>query len=718
MKFFKYLLFTLFLTGINVFMAYAENGSRLWLRYDKIQNQQVLASYQKLISSVYFDANSETTKVALSELKKGLNGLFGQNVVFSNDGNNSLIIGNTTNSEIKKLIGPVDFKNLSDGFIIKTVIKNNNNKVVIAADSDLGLLYGVFHFLKLLQSHQNISQLNIVEKPKIKNRILNHWDNLDRTVERGYAGISIWDWYKLPGYTPTKYTDYARANASIGINGSVLNNVNSNSLSLTKEYLIKTAAIANVFRPYGIKVYLSARFSAPIEIGGLKTADPLDPDVQQWWKDKIKEVYQYIPDFGGFLVKANSEGQPGPQNYGRNHADGANMLATALKPYHGIVMWRAFVYDDKVPDDRAKQAYNEFKPLDGQFMDNVLVQVKNGAIDFQPREPFHPLFGAMPKTPLVMEFQITQEYLGFSSHLVYLGALFKEVLDEDTYAKGKGSTVSKVITGEIDNHQLTGIAGVANIGSDANWTGHPFAQSNWYSFGRLAWNPDLSVKDIASEWIKLTFTNDEASVKQLTEMMISSRETVVDYMTPLGLHHIMARNHHYGPGPWVKEAGRPDWTSVYYHKADNLGVGFNRTSTGSNALAQYHPEIAKLYEKKETTPLKYLLWFHHVNWNEEISLNKTLWNAMVEHYYKGVNSVETMRKTWKGLEKNIDEDRFKEVSQLLAVQHQEAKWWRDACLLYFQSFSKLPLPNGYEKPEHDLEYYENLKFEFVPGIKN
>ncbi|TKB95714.1 alpha-glucuronidase family glycosyl hydrolase [Pedobacter cryophilus] len=718
MKIHKINLLTLILLLGTIFMAFAEDGSRLWLRYDQIQNQQVLMAYKKQIAAVSFVANSPTQKVAYAELKKGIVGLFGQDAIFSSTSNNTLLIGDSSNKEIKQLIKAGYFKDLGEGFIIKVVIQNQMTKTIIAAANDVGLLYGTFHFLKLLQSQQDVSKLNIVEKPKIKNRILNHWDNLDGTVERGYAGTSIWDWHKLPGYTPTKYTDYARANASIGINGSVLNNVNSNSLSLTKEYLIKTAAIAHVFRPYGIKVYLSARFSAPIEIGGLKTADPLNPEVQQWWKDKVKEVYQYIPDFGGFLVKANSEGQPGPQNYGRNHADGANMLATALKPYNGIVMWRAFVYDDKVPDDRAKQAYNEFKSLDGQFMDNVLVQVKNGAIDFQPREPFHPLFGAMPKTPLMMEFQITQEYLGFSTHLVYLGALFKEVLEEDTYSKGKGSTVSKVITGEIDNHQLTGIAGVANIGSEANWTGHPFAQANWYSFGRLAWNPDLSAEEIASDWIKLTFTNDNVAVNEIKNMMISSREAVVDYMTPLGLHHIMARNHHYGPGPWVKDAGRPDWTSVYYHKADNIGVGFNRTSTGSNALAQYHPEIAKLYEKKETTPLKYLLWFHRVQWNEEIAPNKTLWNAMVEHYYEGVKSVEEMQNKWQKLDGEIDEDRFKEVSQLLAVQHQEAKWWRDACLLYFQSFSKLPLPAGYEKPAHSLEFYEQQRFYFVPGIKN
>ncbi len=349
------------------------------------------------------------------------------------------------------------------------------------------MLYGTFHFLRLVQTQENIDKLNIVSVPKIQNRILNHWDNLNRTVERGYAGSSIWDWHKLPGYIDQRYIDYARANASIGINGTVLTNVNANALALTKMYLEKFAALADVFRPYGIKVYLTARFSAPVEIGGLKTADPLDPEVQEWWKKKTNEIYEYIPDFGGFLVKANSEGQPGPQNYKRTHADGANMLADAVAPHGGIVMWRAFVYSNETPDDRFKQAYNEFKPLDGQFRKNVLLQVKNGPIDFQPREPFHPLFGAMPKTPLMMEFQITQEYLGQGTNLVYLSTMFKEALDADTYSKGKGSTVAKVVDGSLDNHTISAIAGVANIGSDRNWTGHPFAQANWYAYGRLRW---------------------------------------------------------------------------------------------------------------------------------------------------------------------------------------------------------------------------------------
>ena len=699
--------------------AFAETGYRLWLRYDEIGDKALLARYRSELRSYNFPASSAVAVVAKKEFANALKGLLGQPAVASSSKTASLFIGTPESSaQIRALIKPAELLNLGDGYLIRTLGAKGQQQLVIAAATDKGVLYGVFHLIRLLQTHQQLSGLEIRERPMIENRVLNHWDNLDGTVERGYAGTSLWEWHKLPGFTQTRYTDYARANASIGINGTVLNNVNANALSLTKPYLEKAAALANVFRPYGMKVYLSARFSAPIEIGGLKTADPLDANVQRWWSEKVKEIYQYIPDFGGFLVKANSEGQPGPQNYGRSHADGANMLADALAPFNGIVMWRAFVYDDKVPDDRAKQAYNEFKGLDGKFRPNVLIQVKNGAVDFQPREPFHPLFGAMPATPLMMEFQLTQEYLGFSTHLAYLGTLFQETLSSDTYAKGKGSTVADVITGKLDQHQLTGIAGVANIGSDLNWCGHPFAQSNWYSYGRMAWNPGLSAEQMADEWISMTFSTDSVAVKDIKAMMISSRETIVNYMTPLGLHHIMARNHHYGPGPWVKDAGRADWTSVYYHKADSKGIGFDRTTSGSNALAQYRPEIAVTYGDVKTIPEKYLLWFHHLNWNDKLSSGKTVWDEMVGHYYGGVHDVDKMRKQWKTMQGRIDEDRYLEVSELLDIQYDEAAWWRDACVLYFQSFSGLPLPAGFEKPVHDLAYYQNLKFYFVPGIKN
>ena len=607
--------FLTFLLLFTFLIGKSEDGYELWLRYKPVDNQVLLNEYCKAIKEVVVFGQSETTEVIKSEIARGLSAMLVQPYSVSSvvSSENVLVIGTPSNSEFIRslnLVSRLDRLGNEGYLIVETTSKGKKN-IVIASNSEVGTLYGAFHFLRLIQSNKSVVALNIEEKPQTTHRLLNHWDNLDRTIERGYAGFSIWDWHKLPDYIDPRYTDYARANASIGINGTVITNVNANALVLTDQYIKKVAALAKVFRPYGIKIYLTARFSAPVEIGGLKTADPLDAQVADWWKTKVEEIYKAIPDFGGFLVKANSEGQPGPQNYGRNHADGANMLAKALAPHGGVVMWRAFVYDHNVPDDRAKQAYTEFNPLDGKFDENVFVQVKNGAIDFQPREPFHPLFGAMPKTPLMMEFQITQEYTGCATHLVYLAPLFEECLDADTHAKGKGSTVAKVIDGSLDNHLYSGMAGVSNIGNDRNWTGHPFAQSNWYAYGRLAWNPNLSSEDIADEWIRQTFSNDSKVIDVLKPMMMQSREAMVDYMTPLGLHHIMARNHHWGPGPWV-DGGRPDWTSLYYHRADSLGIGFNRSSTGSNAVAQYYEPVRQQFDKLENCPENLLLWFHHV----------------------------------------------------------------------------------------------------------
>jgi alpha-glucuronidase len=527
--------------------------------------------------------------------------------------------------------------------------------------------------------------------------------------------LSIWNWHTLPDFIDQRYIDYARANASIGINGTVLTNVNANSLVLTKEYLIKVKALADVFRPYGIKVYLTARFSSPIEIGNLKTADPLEPQVQQWWKQKADEIYSYIPDFGGFLVKANSEGQPGPQNYGRTHADGANMLADAVASHNGVVIWRAFVYSNETPTDRFKQAYDEFKPLDGKFRKNILIQVKNGPIDFQPREPFSPLFGGMPQTPLMMEFQLTQEYLGQGTHLVYEAPLFKEVLDADTYENEKGSTVAKVIDGSLDDHRLSGIAGVSNIGNDINWTGHPFGQANWYAFGRLAWNYNLTSDEIADEWIRQTFSNNKSFVDTVKKIMIASREAVVNYMTPLGLHHIMGYGNHYGPAPWYNKAPRADWNPVYFHRADSAGIGFDRTEKGSNALAQYKPEVAKKFENISTCPEKFLLWFHHVSWTYKLKSGRSLWDELCYKYNEGVDTVRWMQSAWNNLKNYVDAQRFDEVKMLLNIQQKEAVWWRNACLLYFQTYSAMPIPSQYEKPGHTLQYYESLKFPYAPG---
>jgi len=708
-----------FLFILISFSAWAQKDYKLWLQYNVVSNSAIASEYKNNLKKIVVLGNSETIKIAEKELKIGFLDLFGNILEINSDikGENNLIIGSQSslNAEVKKEVKSDFDKINTEGFIIKSISLKSKKQIIITGKNDIAVLYGVFNFLRILQTNKSIQNLNIVDSPKTNIRILNHWDNLDRTIERGYAGFSLWNWQKLPDFIDQRYIDYARMNASIGINGTVLNNVNANALILTPQYLEKVEALANVFRPYGIKVYLTARFSAPIEIGKLKSADPKDPEVMNWWKNKAKEIYKRIPDFGGFLVKANSEGQPGPQNYGRDHVDGANMLADAVAPFGGIIMWRAFVYSEHDANDRAKQAYAEFQPYDGKFKKNVIVQVKNGAIDFQPREPFHPLFGAMPKTPLMMEFQITQEYLGFSTHLVFLPKLFQEVLESDTYQKGKSSTVAKVIDGTLYENKLTGIAGVANIGNDLNWTGHPFAQANWYGFGRLAWNPYLDSETIADEWLRCTFSNDENFIKPVKKMMIYSREAVVNYMTPLGLHHIMDTGHHYGPGPWVSDLSRPEWNPTYYHKADKNGIGFDRSKSGTNATSQYAPELEKLFDNIETCPEKDLLWFHHISWDYKLKNGQTLWNGLSLKYQEGVNQVTEMQNVWNKAEKYIDYERFNEVKMLLEIQQKEAKWWRDACLLYFQQFSGKELPEGVEKPTQTLEYFKSLKFPFAPG---
>lgn len=696
--------------------AFADDGYRLWLRYDKIQNVNLVNQYKQLTIAPRIIGNSPVMQVVRTELQKALSGLLGINYPAANSFSSkpTLLIG--TLAAIGQSQGIAErssFSELNDeGFHISN--SSSGKMIVITGNTDIGVLYGVFHFIRLLQTQQDISNLNIFSSPKIKYRLLNHWDNLNRTVERGYAGASIWDWHKLPDYIDQRYIDYARANASIGINGTVLTNVNANATILTPQYLVKVAALANVFRPYGIKVFLTARFSAPIEMGNLKTADPLDAAVQNWWKQKVKEIYTLIPDFGGFLIKANSEGQPGPQDYHRTHADGANMFADALAPYHGIVLWRAFVYSQQ-STDRFKQAYEEFTPLDGQFKSNVILQVKNGPIDFQPREPFSPLFGAMPKTPLAMEFQLTQEYLGQGTHLVFEAPLFKEILNADTYEKGKGSTVAKIIDGSANHFSLTAIAGVSNIGNDINWCSHPFAQANWYALGRLAWDYNLSSKQIAEEWLQQTFSNDKYFVSTAANMMLHSHEALVNYMTPLGLAHIMYNGHHYGPMPWGNTLGRPDWNPVYYHKADSAGIGFNRTATGSNALAEYKTEVSDLWSDSNTCADTYLLWFQHVSWNHQMHSGRTLWNELCYKYYTGVDSIKAIQQQWNALEKFTDTERFNQVKQLLNIQVKEAVWWRNACLLYFQTFSRMPIPANYEQPDKTLDYYKSLRFPFAPG---
>jgi len=531
--------------------------------------------------------------------------------------------------------------------------------------------------------------------------MLNHWDNLDGT--RVYPGFSVWDWHTLPTYIKQRYIGYARANASIGINGTVLNNVNADPLIVTHDYLVKVAALADAFRPYGIKIYLCANSNSPMKLGGLKTADPLDPQVKEWWKDKVKEIYALIPDFGGFLVKANSEGEPGPGDYDRTQADGANVLAEALSPYNGIVIWRAFVYAYN-PKDRAREAYDIFKPLDGKFASNVALQVKNGPLDFQPREPFSPLFGAMPKTPMMMEFDIGPGALGEDIGLTYLAPMWRECLISDTYAKGKGSTVAKVIDGSLDNYRLTGVAGVSNISGDCSWTGNTFGQANWYAFGRLAWDYELTSEQIAEEWIRMTFSNDTSVIIPIEKIMMASRENVVNYRDPIGLNMLGGWSVYHGP--WVNNSVHTDWNSPYYHRADSIGLGFDRTRSGSDAVDQYYPPVADEFNSLKDCPENELLWFHHVPWTYKMESGKTLWDELCCHYYDGVKGVEKIRNTWDSLKGRIDDEEFNSVRMMLKIQHDDAITWRDGCVLYFQTISRLPIPAGLPAPGHDLEYYE------------
>ena len=586
--------------------------------------------------------------------------------------------------------GPVALKKQKslarDGY----TIKSQGGKTVIAASSDAGLLYGAYHLLRLQQTGKSCSNLDISEQPVYDLRILNHWDNPNGTVERGFAGRSI---FLNPDLERMKI--YGRANASIGINGTVLNNVNAKPEALSAESLQKAKAIADQLRPYGIRVYLSINFASPIKLGGLKTADPLDAEVVGWWKEKVGEIYRLIPDFGGFLVKANSEGEPGPQDFGRSHADGANMLAGVLKPHKGIVMWRAFVYNPQ-SKDRANQAYEEFMPLDGQFADNVIIQIKNGPIDFQPREPYSPLFTAMQKTPMMVEFQITQEYLGAANHLAYLAPMWTEFFSF------------------VKPASLKAMAGVANIGDDTNWCGHHFAQSNWYAFGRLAWNPALSPKEIAEEWLSQTFGRTENGElrtlsSQLVKLMLDSREACVNYMMPLGIHHIFAGGHHYGPEPWYQPQGvRADWTPPYYHRADSIGLGFDRTLKGSANVKQYPEDLCRLYNDINTCPENLLAWFHHVPWDRRMKSGRTFWEELCHKYDEGVRDTRRFLAVWDAMQPFVDRQRFDEVQRKLRIQTRDAEWWRDACLLYFQTFSHRPIPQDMEHPVHNLD--EMMKF--------
>ena len=619
----------------------SEDGSQLWLRYNKVNTCQVKTNGQ-----------SPTIDIAVRELSDYYQG---PTVTLMID---------------KEQKEPL----INDGFIIKND--------TIKACNDLGLLYGAYELLRLQKEDNPLLRSKeftrgIKSEPYYSLRLLNHWDNLDGSIERGYAGNSIvWDkdQAKLSKNNTQRLIEYARANASIGINGTVLNNVNASPKILTKPYLQEVKRIADILRPYGIRVYLSINFATPLALKQTKTADPLDKKVAEWWKKKAKEIYKLIPDFGGFLVKANSEGQPGPFDYNRSHADGANMLADALKPYGGIVMWRCFVYGAKHKgEDRVKQAVSEFQPLDGQFRDNVILQTKNGPLDFQPREPYSPIFDQIQKTPNMVELQITQEYLGQSRHLVYLAPMWREFF---VY---------------VHPNKLRAIAGVANIGDDANWCGHHFSQANWYAFGRLAWDPFLKSERIAREWLRQTFTLDKGFVEPMQRVMMESREACVNYMMPLGLHHIFSFDHHYGPEPDGFKAEYPiEWCPVYYHKADAKGIGFDRSSTGSDAVSQYREPLNEIYNDLESCPEEYLLWFHHVPWNYQMKSGLTLWQEMQEKYNSGVRDVERFCLIWDNMKPYFQNDmqRWNEVKARMDHQLENARKWRDVCLNYFGSFAK------------------------------
>ena len=666
MKKYLILLFTV-LTSLHV--SAQSDGSQLWLGKQYANSCQVISQLP----------NDATAKIAKQELE---NNWRGKNVELKID---------------KSL-------NLGEGYNIYARPAQQGDNIqyeaTITASNPIGLLYGAYELIRLQNTdayntgsgnQQNFSKaIDETEKPQVGLRILNHWDNLDGSIERGYAGKSIFKWEEIKlgkngkgGSISKSLHDrlitYARANASLGINGSVLNNVNASPKMMTAEYINKVKVIANILRPYGIRVYLSINFASPMALGYTKTADPLDKKVQQWWKKKAKEIYATIPDFGGFLVKANSEGQPGPGDYHRTHADGANMLADAVKPYGGIIMWRSFVYGaNHKGEDRVKQAVSEFKSMDGKFRDNVILQSKNGPLDFQPREPYAPIFDNIKQTPQIAELQITQEYLGQSKHLTYLAPMWKEFF------------------GFVNPDRLVGISGVANIGDDANWCGHPFSQANWYAFGRLAWNPSLTAEEIAHEWLVQTYENqNEKFTKPVEMMMMTSREACVNYMMPLGLHHIFKFDHHYGPEPDGFIASYPlEWCPVYYHKADAQGVGFDRSSKGTDAVGQYPEPYRSLYDNIETCPEEYLLWFHHVPWTYKMKSGSTLWQELCMKYNMGVAMVEVYRDFWHTSAKQYmkgHEQEWQHTDSLLNVQLENAKEWRNTCLKYFQTFSKMKI---------------------------
>jgi alpha-glucuronidase len=673
--------------------ANAETGSDLWLRYRPLP-MATRAGYASALRTLVVPIQSPTGDAIAAELSRGLKGLLGRDVprVDGATAAGAVIAGTPSALPALAALGwDAELRAAGEeGYVIRSTKVSGHPAIVIASIGESGALYGTFRFLRLLQGHEPIASLDIADRPRLTRRLLNHWDNLDGSIERGYAGRSLF-W---PTPSESRIVDYARANASIGINGAVINSVNANPQSLTAPWLDKAAAIARLLRPYRIRVYLAANFAAPVQIGGLKTSDPRDAAVARWWREKADEIYQRIPDFGGFVVKANSEGQPGPQDYGRTHADGANLLAEAVARQGGVVMWRAFVYNASVDPDRIKRAYAEFVPLDGAFRGNVFAQVKNGPLDFQPREPFHPIFGAMPRTPLMAELQITQEYLGQSTHAVYLAPMWTEFLNADTYAKGPGSFVSRVIDGSLEGKRETGMVGVANTGLDGNWTGHDLAQANWYAFGRLAWDPSLDAAAIAGEWIRLTWGVDPMVVATIRSILLDSREIYVRYTMPLGLHHLIGGDH-YAPMPENTDPRRDDWSATTYHRADASGVGVDRTRRGNRAVEQYQPPLRDRWNDPASTPEELLLWFHRLPWTHRMKSGRTLWDEVVFTYTRGAEEARGLEARWIGLAGKIDDERYRAVLGRLGRQAADAAAWRDKCLRYFgAASSQVPAPKA------------------------
>jgi len=658
---------TVFATGAEL---RAETGYDLWLRYSAVAD----ASYRTAVTSVVATSRSQTGEVIAAELVRGLSGLLASPIARVDRPSAGAIVAGTpaTSPSIAALGWTETLTRLGDeGYVIRRAAIAGVPVTVIASAGEAGVLYGTFHLLRLIQTREPLARVDVEERPRLARRMLNHWDNLDGSIERGYGGRSFF-W---PTPSPARIADYARANASIGINGAVINSVNANPQSLTAPLIAQAAAIADLLRPYRIRVYLAANFAAPKVIGGLGTNDPLDPGVARWWRAKADEIYARIPDFGGFVVKANSEGQPGPQDYGRTHADGANVLADAVASHGGVIMWRAFVYNAEVDPDRVKRAYAEFVPLEGKFRANVFAQVKNGPLDFQPREPFHPLFGATPRTPLMAELQITQEYLGQSNHLVYLAPMWREFLDADTYAAGPGSRVSAFVSSMV---------GVANTGLDTNWTGHDFAQANWYAFGRLAWNPDLSAGTIAGEWIRMTWGHAPDVVATIQSMMLDSRDIYVRYTMPLGLHHLIGGDH-YAPMPENTDPRRADWSATTYHRADSRAVGYDRTRLGSAAVDQYRAPLRDWWSDPRTTPDELLLWFHRLPWDFRMKSGRTLWEELVLTYTRGAEEARGLEARWTALRGAVDEERYQAVLAKLRRQASDAAAWRDKCVGYFEA---------------------------------